>query len=113
MLHGNFCNLRKERHISDGKPLEEKGKKINVNFPEVLRGGVYANSMVVAHTREEFIRDFMMVAPPQGSVTARVVVSPGHLKRIVAALAENAGKYESKFGRIQQAQEPPSQSNWN
>ena len=81
-------------------------KEIKVNFPQEIQGGVYANNMVVAHTKEEFILDFLMVAPPAGTVTARVIVSPGHMKRILEALRENISKYENTFGTIQIAEEP-------
>ncbi len=73
-------------------------QEIKVNFPEKLQGGVYANNMIVTHTREEFVMDYLMVVPPAGAVTARIIVSPGHMKRIVAALNENIQKYEQKFG---------------
>jgi len=81
-------------------------KEVKVSFPENLRGGVYANNLFVAHTREEFILDFMMVMPPVGSVTARVITSPGHMKRMVSALTENMKKYEDKFGKLTEAAEP-------
>jgi hypothetical protein len=82
------------------------GQEVKVNFPPELQGGVYSNNMVVSHTKEEFILDFLMVAPPAGTVTARVVVSPGHMKRILAALQDNISKYENNFGTIQIAEEP-------
>jgi hypothetical protein len=82
------------------------GQDIKVNFPPELQGGVYSNNMVVTHTKEEFVLDFLMVAPPAGAVTARVIVSPGHMKRILAALQDNISKYESNFGTIQIAEEP-------
>jgi Protein of unknown function (DUF3467) len=82
------------------------GQEIKVNFPPELQGGVYSNNMVVTHTKEEFILDFLMVSPPTGTVTARVIVSPGHMKRILAALADNISKYEKAFGTIQVAEEP-------
>jgi len=81
-------------------------KEVQVKFPDQLQGGVYANNMVVSHTREEFVMDFLMVAPPAGTVTSRVIVSPGHMKRILTALQENVGKYERMFGEIQSAEEP-------
>ena len=83
-------------------------KEVKVSFPENLRGGVYSNSMVITHTKEEFILDFMMITPPVGSVTARVVTSPAHMKRMLSALTENLKKYESKFGKLAEAPEPPS-----
>ena len=85
-------------------------KEIKITFPESLKGGAYANSMFATHTREEFILDFVMMTPPVGTLTARVITSPGHMKRMVAALAENLKKYEAKFGKIAEAPEPPQPS---
>jgi hypothetical protein len=81
-------------------------KDITIGFPQEIQGGVYANNMVVSHTKEEFVLDFIMVAPPTGTVTARVIVSPGHMKRILEALRDNISKYENSFGIIQIAEEP-------
>ena len=81
-------------------------KEIKISFPEKMQGGVYANNMVVSHTKEEFILDFIMAAPPAGAVTARVIVSPGHMKRILEALRDNVSKYEKTFGTIQIAEAP-------
>ena len=86
------------------KPTKQE---VKVSFPENLRGGVYSNNMLITHTKEEFILDFMMITPPVGSVTARVVISPGHMKRILSALKVNLEKYESKFGKLAEAAEPP------
>jgi hypothetical protein len=81
-------------------------KEVKISFPQEIQGGVYANNMVVSHTKEEFILDFIMVAPPAGTVTARVIVSPGHMKRVLEALRDNVSKYEKSFGTIQIAEEP-------
>ena len=83
-----------------------EGQEVKINFPPELQGGVYSNNMVVSHTKEEFILDFLMVAPPAGTVTARVIVSPGHMKRVLEALRDNISKYENLFGTIQIAEEP-------
>jgi hypothetical protein len=84
-----------------------KGRQeVKVHMPNELKGGVYSNNMVVNHTREEFILDFLMVAPPEGAVNSRVIVSPGHIKRIYEALKENISKYEQSFGAIKAAEEP-------
>jgi Protein of unknown function (DUF3467) len=91
------------------RPLMQGGqepKEIKVTFPPELQGGVYSNNMFVSHTKEEFILDFLMVAPPTGIVTSRVIVSPGHMKRILEALRDNISKYEKVFGTIQIAEEP-------
>lgn len=83
-----------------------QAQQIQISFPEQLKGGVYSNNMIVAHTKEEFILDFMMIAPPMGAVTSRVILSPGHMKRTISALQDNVKKYEEKFGKITEAEEP-------
>lgn len=73
---------------------------IPVKIPEETLRGVYANQMVVRHTREEFVLDFLNVFPPEAIVNARVVVSPGHLKRLIRALQDNLARYEKAFGIV-------------
>jgi hypothetical protein len=72
---------------------------------EVLRG-CYANSLVVAHTAEEFVLDFILSLPPQPVCNARVLVHPGHLKRIIQALQQNLARYEAAHGTVTSAPDP-------
>jgi hypothetical protein len=81
-------------------------KKMEIKITDEILRGVYANNMAVAHTREEFILDFINIFPPTGIVNARIVISPGHMKRIIRALNDNVLRYESKFGEIREAPEP-------
>lgn len=84
------------------------GKRdLPVKLPDGVLPGVYSNQMMVQHTREEFVIDFINLFPPQGVVTSRVIVSPGHLKRMIRALGDNLARYESRFGPIVEA-EPPT-----
>ena len=78
-----------------------KKAEIQINFPNELQGGRYSNNMNITHTNEEFMMDFLMVAPPTGAVVSRIIVSPGHLKRMIKALQDNLAKYESKFGKVE------------
>jgi len=50
----------------------------------------------------------MNIFPPEGIVNARVIMSPGHVKRLIKALADNVNKYEAKFGTIPDVPEPES-----
>ncbi len=68
--------------------------------------GVYSNMMQILHTKEEFILDFFLTAPPEGMLASRVIMSPGHVQRMIKALQENVGKYEEKFGKIEEAKTP-------
>jgi len=88
--------------MSEEKPQRE----FKIDFPASLKGGVYCNNMMVTHTKEEFIMDFMVLTPPVGTITSRVIMSPGHMKRTISALQDNLKKYEERFGKIQEAAEP-------
>lgn len=83
---------------------EQKQLKIKIKDDD-LKGG-YSNIMQVLHTKEEFILDFFLSAPPEGILSSRVIMSPGHLKRMIGALGENVKKYEEKFGKIEEAEAP-------
>jgi hypothetical protein len=66
--------------------------------------------LAISHTREEFLMDFITLYPTEGVVNARIIVSPGHLKRMIRALQENLGRYEAAHGPVIEATapEPPS-----
>ncbi|MBI2356100.1 MAG: DUF3467 domain-containing protein [Candidatus Doudnabacteria bacterium] len=81
-------------------------QNVNIKISDEILKGQYANMMMITHTKEEFVLDFMNVLPPQGMVVSRVITSPGHIKRIVAALSENLKKYEDQFGQIVEAPTP-------
>ncbi len=79
---------------------KEEKKQLNIHVPQELLGGSFSNNLIVAHTKDEFVMDFIMNIAPQPSLTSRVIVSPGHMKRVLAALQDNIKKYEQKFGEI-------------
>ena len=86
--------------------MSKQQRGLPIKMPEAVLPGVYSNQMVVSHTREEFLMDFMNLFPPEGIVNARVIVSPGHLKRMIRALQDNLSKYETKFGQVIEAAPP-------
>jgi uncharacterized protein DUF3467 len=86
------------------QPEQPQGLSIKISDDELK--GRYSNLLHITHTREEFILDFINMVPPQGIVCARIATSPGHMKRIVRALAANLARYEESFGPIEEAQEP-------
>ncbi|MEW6715055.1 MAG: DUF3467 domain-containing protein [Nitrospirota bacterium] len=93
--------------------MANKPQELKVNLPAQLQAGVYANNLMITHTREEFIMDFSVITPPIGTVSARVITSPGHMKRIITALQENVKRYEAQFGIILQAEEPKGTIGFN
>lgn len=86
--------------------MAEQNKQIQVKINDEVLRGAYANAMSVTHTKEEFILDFLNLFPPQGVINSRVIMSPGHLKRVVTALSDNLKKYEESFGKIAESEMP-------
>ena len=84
----------------------EQKQQLQIKAKDEDLKGKYSNLMQIVHTKEEFILDFFLASPPQGVLSSRVIMSPGHLKRMVKALEENISKYEEKFGKIEEAKGP-------
>lgn len=81
-------------------------KQINIKATDEKLKGEYSNVMQIMHTKEEFVMDFLNVFPPTGTLNSRIIVSPGHFKRMVKAMDENLKKYENAFGAISESQAP-------
>ncbi|MCC2548313.1 DUF3467 domain-containing protein [Hymenobacter sp. BT175] len=83
---------------------------INIELPEAIAEGEYANLAMIAHSSSEFVIDFIRLMPgvPKAKVKARIVVTPEHAKRLVAALAENIDRFEQSFGPIKPQADMPS-----
>ena len=88
-------------------------KQIQIKVKDDDLKGSYSNMMQVLHTKEEFVLDFFLVSPPTGVLASRVVMSPGHIKRMIKALQDNVGKYEEKFGKIEEAEAPEAKLGFN
>ena len=74
----------------------------SIELPEAIAEGEYANLVMIAHSSEEFILDFVRLMPglPSARVKSRIIVSPPHAKRILRALSDNIGRYENTYGPI-------------
>ena len=88
-------------------PHEEKQpQQLQINTVDEVSRGRYSNAMLVAHGPEEFVLDWLLQSPNGPHLVARIIVSPGHAKRIVAALQENIERYEENFGVIRMTDNP-------
>jgi len=92
---------------------QPKPQQIQIKAQDEDLKGKYSNLMQITHTQEEFVLDFFLVIPPQGTLASRVILSPGHLKRMIKALHDNIEKYEGKFGKIQEAESPETPLGFN
>ena len=86
------------------QPNQTQGRQIQIK--DGLAGGEYANFMQISHNKEEVLLVFGNVIPPTGRVVGKIITSPGHLKRMIAALQENIKKYEERFGPVTEADSP-------
>jgi len=84
----------------------QAGQPMELKIADNFAGGEYANAMQVSHNKEEFLLAFMNIVPPTGRICGKIITSPGHLKRMIAALSENLKKYEEHFGAVEQAESP-------
>ena len=84
--------------------------QINIELSEEIAEGEYANLAMIAHSSSEFVIDFIRLMPgiPKAKVKARIVITPEHAKRLLAALADNIQRFEGSFGSIKQTLEEPS-----
>lgn len=93
-----------------------ENQKLNnppVGAPEIkiadsIPGAEYANAMQIIHNKDEFQLIFFNILGISGRVTGKIITSPGHFKRMIAAMADNLKRYEERFGQIQEAASPSS-----
>ncbi len=76
--------------------------QINIELSEEVAEGTYANLVMIAHSAEEFIMDFIRIMPgmPKANVKSRIIITPPHAKRLLRALADNITRYEMAHGEI-------------
>ena len=80
-------------------PQQQQQIKIADNIP----GAEYTNAAQIKHTKEEFHLVFANIFPPSGKVVSKIITSPGHFKKMIAAMNENLKRYEDQFGVIEEA----------
>ena len=90
-----------------GKP----GAQLNIELSDNIAEGEYANLVMIAHSPEEFILDFIRVVPGvrKARVKSRIIITPQHAKRLLRALTDNVERYERAHGLIDE-RIPPDQT---
>ncbi|HNX58693.1 MAG TPA: DUF3467 domain-containing protein [Spirochaetota bacterium] len=87
--------------------MKDNEMNVEIKFDEKVAEGVFSNFANITHSPEEFIVDFLFVnpVPPAGfgKLMSRIIMTPGHMKRLCAAMQENITRYEEHFGEIRSA----------
>jgi hypothetical protein len=85
--------------------------QISIELNEETAQGIYSNLAVITHSASEFVIDFIRLMPgvPKAQVKSRIILTPEHAKRLVAAMQDNIEKYEAVHGKIKEVKgtEPP------
>lgn len=83
--------------------MSDQNNQIDIELPEDIAEGTYANLAIISHSNAEFIVDFVRIMPgvPKGKVKTRIILTPQHTKRLLYALRDNVKKFENTFGEIE------------
>ena len=81
---------------------ENQQNQLNIELSEEVAEGVYSNLAIITHSNSEFVLDFIKVMPgvPKAKVKSRILLTPQHAKRLLAALKDNIQKFEAVNGAI-------------
>jgi hypothetical protein len=82
---------------------------LQIEIDENVARGIYTNLALITHSETELLIDFLFLQPqtPKTKVLARMITSPIHAKRFLAALTDNVAKYEARFGTINAGETAP------
>ena len=88
-------------------PQKPKEQQIEVELSAEVAEGIYSNLAIITHSNAEFIVDFinMMPGKSKANVKSRIILTPQHAKRLMNALSDNIGKYESHFGQVSESEQ--------
>jgi hypothetical protein len=85
-------------------PIEEIYAQLKL--PDELLSGVYANTVMIAHSPAEFYFDFITNFYPKSAVSCRVYLSAPQVPGLLNTLTRSFQQYQQK---IAQQQQPPQQ----
>ena len=85
---------------------QNPANQLNIELTEEIADGIYSNLAIITHSNSEFVIDFVKVLPgvPKAKVKSRILLTPQHAKRLLAAMQDNIAKYEAVHGAIKQTE---------
>lgn len=81
---------------------QSANRKVKIELPKDP-SAIYSNMVMITHTVNEVIFDFIQVLPndDRARLQKRVMMTPTHSKLFLHALQENISKYEASHGAIE------------
>lgn len=77
--------------MKDSKKIDTNIEQADVQIPESLKGGAYANTINVVGTNSEVTINFLYLNPtdtPQVTLTSRVIVPPALVDKLAETFAQ-------------------------
>lgn len=76
--------------------------QVNIELPDDVADGEYANFVVITHSHAEVIFDFTRIVPgtQKARVQSRIIMAPQNAKALLSALTHNIKRYEHQHGEI-------------
>ncbi len=90
----------------ENQPKQPASKPQEIKIADNIPGAEYANAMQINHNKDEMQVMFLNIMGISGRVTGKIITSPGHFKRMIAAMTDNLKKYEERFGEVKEAVGP-------
>jgi hypothetical protein len=70
--------------------------EIQIELTDEVAQGTYVNLVVIAHSEDEFVFDFIRLVPgvPKAKVKCRLIMTPDNARRLLHTLDENLRQYD-------------------
>lgn len=96
--------------MTDFNLSDQGAPEINIELDEQTAEGIYSNLVMIAHSSEEFVLDFIRVVPgvQKARVKSRIIITPQHARRLLNALKDNVRRYEQSHGSIEESDSEPN-----
>lgn len=82
---------------------QPKSSQLQIKADDDVAKGRYANMAQVGSQPDAFVLDFALIHGKAGWLLSRVIISPGHAKRLHKVLGETIARYEERYGTIEPA----------
>ncbi|KQC13803.1 MAG: hypothetical protein APR63_07320 [Desulfuromonas sp. SDB] len=82
--------------------MKNQSTQINLELPDEVFEGTYANIVIIMSSPAEFVLDFARIVPgkPKAKIKSRVIIPPQTAKKMVKILEDRIKDYENRFGDI-------------
>jgi len=93
-------NIPIRRKLMADKPDAQQPQPIKINTVDEISRGRYSNMVIVSHSPDEFMLDWLLNSPNGPHLVARLILNPANVKRTIEILKLSLQQYEKEFGEV-------------